>query len=413
MKNFKVWFIGLLAALLIGVFYTLPLKDTSKISENINKQDKNETVNKEPETTQENLKTVEAPKIRLQVTMAQVSPDGTSVFGGIGPPGETVLLFNGDIIIAETTINEKGDWVAIPEMLFESGSHFIQLGIKPRPGENELSKLSVRVVAEKTEQNLSSLDAAENLPLTPETNDKPETIQLFNTEISDLAVVVDIEDNKEQKPLVVFVPKSDESIPVVVQSPEASDQKVDSKSIEAEKDINRLRSVASVLDAVDKISNSVDGNEFIQIRSLSWEGKSKLRLSGFARGGHAMRAYFDEVYIASISLNNLGSHLKPSRWSMVTEAEMQANRKYSLRAELLDKNDRVLKVSQIKITSDSLEIGSDGSDMVIIHKGDALWRIAYRTYGEGVRYVDIFKRNNARINDPNLIFPDQIFAIPE
>ena len=32
--------------------------------------------------------------------MAQVSPDGSSVFGGIGPPGKTVILFNGDIIIA-------------------------------------------------------------------------------------------------------------------------------------------------------------------------------------------------------------------------------------------------------------------------------------------------------------------------
>ena len=58
MKNFKVWFVGLLVALLIGVFYTLPLKDTSKISENINKQDKNETVNKKPVTNPENLKTV-------------------------------------------------------------------------------------------------------------------------------------------------------------------------------------------------------------------------------------------------------------------------------------------------------------------------------------------------------------------
>ena len=51
--------------------------------------------------------------------------------------------------------------------------------------------------------------------------------------------------------------------------------------------------------------------------------------------------------------------------------------------------------------------------MMVIHKGDALWRIAYRTYGEGVRYVDIFKRNNARITNPDLIYPDQIFAIPD
>ena len=109
--------------------------------------------------------------------MAQVSPDGSSVFGGIGPPGKTVILFNGDIIIAETTINKNGDWVAIPEKQFESGSHFIQLGIKPEHGESETERLSLRVVSEKAERGLTEADNTENLPLTPETTNMGEFFQ--------------------------------------------------------------------------------------------------------------------------------------------------------------------------------------------------------------------------------------------
>ena len=30
-----------------------------------------------------------------------------------------------------------------------------------------------------------------------------------------------------------------------------------------------------------------------------------------------------------------------------------------------------------------LDIGLDGSELVVINRGDALWRIAYRSYGEG------------------------------
>ena len=413
MKNTKFWFIGLLAAILIGVFYAMPTNDILINNNEVDKQEENIAKNKEIEKSEENSDIVEAPQVNLQVTMAQVSPDGSSIFGGVGPPGQTVLLFNGDIIIAQAIINEKGDWVATPEKLFESGSHFIQLGIKPKLGESEISRLSIRVEKEKVEKDLSKSDDMGNLPLTPVQKDNSESAQILNTEISDLAVVIDIEESKKERPLVVFVPKSDSSIPIVVQSPENLENEVASTVSEIETDIDRLRSVATVLDTADKISNALDEIEFIQIRSLSWENKSILRLSGFAGGGKAMRAYFDDQFIASIPLNKLGSDLKTHRWSMVTEAPMQANKNYSLRAELLDQNDEVIKVSKLKISAETLEIGNDGSDMMVIHKGDALWRIAYRTYGKGVRYVDIFKRNNARITNPDLIYPDQIFAIPD
>jgi hypothetical protein len=98
---------------------------------------------------------------------------------------------------------------------------------------------------------------------------------------------------------------------------------------------------------------------------------------------------------------------------MVAEALMQPNINYPLLAELIDKNGNIIKKSSINVSLEALAIGEDGSEMMVIHKGDALWRIAYRAYGQGVRYVDIFKRNNERINDPNLIFPNQIFAIPD
>jgi len=41
-----------------------------------------------------------------------------------------------------------------------------------------------------------------------------------------------------------------------------------------------------------------------------------------------------------------------------------------------------------------------------------LWRIAYHQLGDGVKYVDIVRRNRQDISDPNLIYPKQIFAVP-
>ena len=68
--------------------------------------------------------------------------------------------------------------------------------------------------------------------------------------------------------------------------------------------------------------------------------------------------------------------------------------------------------ASLDIDMSQLDVGKDGSDMVVVQKGDMLWRIAYRTYGSGIRYLDIVKRNQSQIDDPDLIYPTQIFSLP-
>lgn len=45
-----------------------------------------------------------------------------------------------------------------------------------------------------------------------------------------------------------------------------------------------------------------------------------------------------------------------------------------------------------------------------VEKGDNLWEISVRAYGDGFRWVDIAKANN--LVNPNLIHPGNIFKIP-
>lgn len=49
---------------------------------------------------------------------------------------------------------------------------------------------------------------------------------------------------------------------------------------------------------------------------------------------------------------------------------------------------------------------------VIIRRGDTLWQISRRLYGHGVRFSTIYLANQDQIEDPNLIWPGQIFAVP-
>lgn len=50
---------------------------------------------------------------------------------------------------------------------------------------------------------------------------------------------------------------------------------------------------------------------------------------------------------------------------------------------------------------------------VIIRRGDTLWRISRRVYGRGVRYSTIYLANQDQIQDPDRIWPGQVFKVPE
>ncbi|MBI5165365.1 MAG: LysM peptidoglycan-binding domain-containing protein [Magnetospirillum sp.] len=51
-------------------------------------------------------------------------------------------------------------------------------------------------------------------------------------------------------------------------------------------------------------------------------------------------------------------------------------------------------------------------DFAVVHPGNSLWRLARRTYGRGMAYVDIFDANRRQIHDPDLIYPGQRLVLP-
>ncbi|MGJ8528362.1 LysM peptidoglycan-binding domain-containing protein [Maritalea sp.] len=53
------------------------------------------------------------------------------------------------------------------------------------------------------------------------------------------------------------------------------------------------------------------------------------------------------------------------------------------------------------------------SGHAIIRKGDNLWTIARRVYGSGIKYTTIYEANSNSISRPELIFPGQVFELPD
>ena len=48
-----------------------------------------------------------------------------------------------------------------------------------------------------------------------------------------------------------------------------------------------------------------------------------------------------------------------------------------------------------------------------VQPGSTLWAIAEESYGAGIEYFKVFEANKERIRDPDLIYPGQVFEIPD
>ncbi|MEL7212622.1 MAG: LysM peptidoglycan-binding domain-containing protein [Pseudomonadota bacterium] len=94
---------------------------------------------------------------------------------------------------------------------------------------------------------------------------------------------------------------------------------------------------------------------------------------------------------------------------------------YTLRVDELDSEGRVAsRVETPFRREDRATVASEietapGTALAVrtVQPGATLWAIADERYGDGALYVRVFEANRDRIRDPDLIYPGQVFTIPD
>ncbi len=122
--------------------------------------------------------------------------------------------------------------------------------------------------------------------------------------------------------------------------------------------------------------------------------------------GRAGRAGTVQLYLDNKALGQ--SPATPEKGWRVTVSDPGKGK--TLRADLLDNQGKV--VARIEVPfADHFTTLPDGTT-VTVEKGNSLWLIARRIYGEGEAYTVIYAANKGQIRDPDLIYPGQVFNLP-
>ena len=159
------------------------------------------------------------------------------------------------------------------------------------------------------------------------------------------------------------------------------------------------------------------------IDAISYDEEGEVLLTGRGIEDQHIRIYVDNKPIKTSSIKADGT------WSLDLE-EIDAG-VYILRIDQLDSDGVVTSRTETPFQKETSDVAKKmaalqnnnnkesspnvgiGLSTVIIQPGYTLWAVAKKTYGLGMQYVRIYHANKDQIRDPDLIYPGQIFKLPE
>ncbi|TPE53757.1 LysM peptidoglycan-binding domain-containing protein [Amaricoccus solimangrovi] len=156
---------------------------------------------------------------------------------------------------------------------------------------------------------------------------------------------------------------------------------------------------------VARPANLAEGQ--VAFASISYGEAGAVALQGFGDPGAALRAYVDGALAVEGRVGPDG------RWTLtVPEA---APGTYTIRVDQLDATGRVVSRTETPFRRDTGGGAPPrpGEVSIVVQPGNNLWTLARIHYGTGMRYTQIFEANPELIADPDLIYPGQVFRVPE
>ncbi len=288
------------------------------------------------------------------VDVVRVAPDGAAVIAGRAAPGAEVTLYAGDTALAGAKADANGDFVAIFNAGPSAEPRALTVGSETADGARAVSE---QVVVLLPEPPGLSPDLA-----TPPAATPPE-------------------------------PAAESAAPPVAAAAIVSPDAVTLTPL--------ARPTGA---AADRLS----------LASIAYAEAGDITLSGFGRAGSELRAYIDDGFARA------GQVAPDGRWNLAL-GDVAAG-VYRLRIDQIGAGGTVESrvvtpfqrdYPQPRPTTDGAPDGAAAPVSVVVQPGNNLWTLARLHYGSGVLYTQIFTANADLIGDPDLIYPGQIFRLPD
>lgn len=160
------------------------------------------------------------------------------------------------------------------------------------------------------------------------------------------------------------------------------------------------------------------GDGAATLGAISFGAGGAAQLSGRGSPGGFVRVYLDDASVALAPIGPDGSwqvEIADLSSGILRLDEVDAGGQVIARVETAFERPESATAAMTPATAEEQPAPqvAKGVTRVTVERGSTLWAIAREKYGDGVMYVRVFEANRDLIRDPDLIYPGQVFTLPE
>lgn len=381
--------LGAVAAVVVGVgvvmFAPQPESVTaSKVEEAPGQANTEVVAVPEPETVAPTPPAVPKP-VGPEFDTFRVEADGSMVIAGRAEPGQVVAIMLGGVELERATADASGNFVVLPMAGPSATPRGLTLIADP-DGKAVRSETSY-IVAPIAEPEVF---VAEVEPPRQEPEPIPSTT-------SD--TVIAAPETVPSAPIPPPLPEIDATPTTAPEIPSAPTVlQADAEGVRVVQSGPRLEAPNVGLDAI------------------TYDPQGEVQLSGRATGDGSVQIYLDNEPVTTSPVTEGGD------WR-IDLPDVQTG-VYTLRVDEVDSEGTVVSRLETPFKREEAadvaavlaeETTEEGFDVAVrtVQPGSTLWAIAEANLGNGIYYVQVYEANSDLIRDPDLIYPGQIFRIPE
>jgi nucleoid-associated protein YgaU len=402
-------------------------------SDKVDIKDEDEQKNINDDVTETKSATI-PPKLET----VRIDDDGTALVAGTAHPGSILEILVDAKVVESIKVGADGNFAFLFDLELKSVPQVIS--VKSIYGDTQLLADETMIVApkkiemvniapenkEKEQQTAGSINSGDESS-EYQNSDKEINEESSNKDLKvENASTKEIEDiGSDEKASRTINTLSETSIqpPQLAQPTEEKIEKEVQKVLTAEPSVSEINSIGeqpTVLLA-DKegirVAQSSSGPTVmtdVLFDTINYSKDGSVAVTGRGSPDSIVRFYLDNSPVASTSVDQTGY------WSAdLSDVEAGV---YTLRLDQLDQSGKVssriespFKRENRTVLADQLKDMASPAriNVITVQPGNTLWAISRERYGIGILYVQVFDANKDKIRNPDLIYPGQIFDLPD
>ena len=403
--------------------------------------------------------------VEVFLDTARVDVDGLVTLAGRAEPGATIEVLVGETLIGTISVGQDGSFASIFEL--SSSEEIRVVVLRTENGDDfvyadqSLVILPSQIVKKALEENLQLPDEVASLEpsgevmsvgslemkgsvesqeaetakddekLTSETKVQPEAVEKPEIDVTEAEI---LEEDQEETGQVD--PSQLEEQETQLEPQEASEKSELSENkaniSESDTDVNfsdndseisnsttnsstsQPKVVVADSDGIKVLQDDQGAKDQLALDAIAYDPLGNVTLSGRSNPDGLVRFYVNNEAISAAKTDDTGywetdlSDVIPGTYTLrIDELGLRGDVVSRLESPF-KREDRQKLAALIAPSSSPVRI-----NIVTVQPGNTLWAIARKRYGDGLLYVRVFEANRDKIKDPDLIYPGQLFDLPD